>query len=76
MSEVQFSQTVQAEEEWLDENGTPLPTQEEINERLREFMQMRAEDEDCLPVHKRMGYAERMNELADMRRKEIRENGL
>ena len=31
--------------------------------------------QDALPPHKRDGYVERMAELADIRRKEIRENG-
>lgn len=30
-------------------------------------------DEADLPEHKRSGYAERMNEQADIRRKELRE---
>ena len=32
-------------------------------------------EQDALPPHKRQGYAESMYEQADMRRKEIRENG-
>jgi len=31
-------------------------------------------DEDCLPAHKRRGYAERMYDMADDLRKERREN--
>jgi hypothetical protein len=33
-------------------------------------------EQEALPEHQRDGYAERMTEQADMRRKEIRENGL
>lgn len=32
-------------------------------------------EQEAMPPHKRDGYAERMAEMADMRRKEIRENG-
>lgn len=32
-------------------------------------------EQEALPEHKRDGWAERMAELADMRRKEQRENG-
>lgn len=34
------------------------------------------DDQDGLPAHKQAGYAERMYENADMRRKEARENAL
>lgn len=42
---------------------------------LAQMSRMRQEDEDCLPEHKREGYAERMAEIADMKRKEARESG-
>lgn len=42
---------------------------------MMEYDQYQAEQE-ALPEHQRDGYAERMTEQADMRRKEIRENGL
>lgn len=32
------------------------------------------QEQDALPIHKRDGYAEHMAELADIRRKEQREN--
>lgn len=43
-----------------------------------EMVEMFAEyqDEQALPPHKRKGYAEMMYELADIRRKTERENGL
>ena len=41
-------------------------------ERSRELYE---EEQDALPEHKRDGYAERMAEIADMKRKERRENG-
>lgn len=51
----------------------------EDEERPNEEEMMAAHDEyywyqSQLPAHKRDGYAERMAEMADLRRKEMREN--
>ncbi len=49
---------------------------EYIEAKRREYLASLDEfDEDCLPAHKRRGYAERMYERADDLRKERRENG-
>ena len=45
-----------------------------MQEMHRQYM---AEQDDCcLPIHKQLGYTERLCEQADIRRKELRENGL
>lgn len=50
---------------------------EQEQERDRQFSIYRAEkqDESDLEPHQRQGYAENMAEIADMKRKESRENG-
>ncbi len=49
---------------------------EYIEAKRREYLDSLDEiDEDCLPAHKRRGYAERMYEMADMQRKERRDRG-
>lgn len=49
---------------------------EYIEAKRREYLASLDEfDEDCLPAHKRRGYAERMYEAADDLRKQKREEG-
>ena len=49
---------------------------EYIEAKRKEYLASLDEfDEDCLPAHKRRGYAERMYDMADDLRKERRERG-
>lgn len=48
---------------------------EYVQEMYRQYLAEQSQDEADMEPHKRTGYAEQMMEMADLKRKEGRENG-